>query len=346
MSDKFEIINPLTYPHWNDLVTTAGNYSFFHSVNWARVLHETYGYKPIYFSIIENGKLLTLIPVMKVVSMLTGTRGVSLPFTDYCDPVMAAGSNPEDALNCLIEYGRRDGLKYIELRGQRYCSQDTPEYASYYHHTLPLTADEEQIAAGFKRFTIKNIRKASSSGVDVTTHTTLDAMKDFFAMHCKIRKLHGVPPQPFSFFRKIHEHVISKGQGTLFLASYEGKFIAGGIFCHFGDQVIFKYSASERQYQSLRANNMLIWTAIRRYAKEGYKSMSFGRTDMNAEGLREFKKAWGTREQIINYYYYDLGKDSFVTHRPRLSETYSRIFNKLPIPLLKIAGTLLYRHVG
>jgi hypothetical protein len=346
MRERFEIVNPLTYPHWNELVTTAEDYSFFHSENWAKVLHESYGYIPAYLSIIENCKLQTLIPVMEVRSMLTGMRGVSLPFTDYCEPIFLAGSSPEAALNRLIDHGKEAGWKYLELRGQRYFSQEIPGHSCYYHHTLPLTADEEQIAAGFKRFTVKNIRKASRSGIDVTKHSTLDAMKDFFTMHCKIRKLHGVPPQPFSFFRKIHEHVIAKGHGTLFLASYEGKYIAGGIFCHFGDRVIFKYSASERQYQSLRANNILIWTAIRHYAKDDYKLMSFGRTDLNAEGLREFKNAWGTTEHIIKYYHYDLGKDKFVTHYAQSRETYSRIFSKLPIPLLKIAGTLLYRHVG
>jgi len=259
---------------------------------------------------------------------------------------MAAGSNPKDALNYLIEHGRRAGWKYVELRGHRYFTQDIPSYSSYYCHTLPLTEDVEKIATGFKRSTVQNIRKASSCGVVVNMHTTIDSMKHYFDLHCKIRKLHGVPPQPFSFFQKIHEHLISKGLGYLLLASYEGKYIAGGIFLHFGDKVIFKYAAWDRHYQSIRANNILLWTAIERYAKEGYKSLCFGRTDLKAKGLREFKNSWGTKEKIIKYYYYDLENDRFATQDPQSYEVYGRIFNKLPIPILKIIGTLLYRHFG
>jgi hypothetical protein len=346
MKDQLEIINPLAFPHWNDLVTGTEDYSFFHSENWARVLHETYGYRPVYFSRIEDGKLNTMIPVMEVKSMLTGTRGVSLPFTDHCDPIMPRGSSAEDALSCLMEHGRKVGWKYIELRGKRYFVQDTPVFSSYYYHTLPLSEDGQKIAAGFKRFNGKNIRRASSVGVDANMHTTLDSMKKFYVLHCKIRKLHGVPPQPFSFFRKLHEHVISKGLGNVILASYQGESIAGGVLFHFGDKVILKYSASDRKYQSLRANNLLIWSAIEWYAKSGYRTMSLGRTDPHAEGLRNFKNGWGADEETINYYHYDLSHEDFVTDNPGHRAIYNRILKIMPIPVLRLVGSLLYRHVG
>src|SRR3990167_10276631 len=82
---ELEIINPLVYPDWDKLVLSTPNYSFFLSSAWARVLHETYKYKPLYFTLIKNNKLSALIPFMEVGSILTGKRGVSLPFSDYCE---------------------------------------------------------------------------------------------------------------------------------------------------------------------------------------------------------------------------------------------------------------------
>ena len=81
-----QIINPLEYPGWDELLLGTDGYSLFHSSSWARVLHESYRYKPLYFTCIENGKLSALIPMMEVISFLTGRRGVSLPFTDCCQP--------------------------------------------------------------------------------------------------------------------------------------------------------------------------------------------------------------------------------------------------------------------
>jgi len=74
---ELKILNPLEYPGWDDLLLTNENYSFFHCSAWARVLHESYGYKPLYFTGIENGSLSALIPVMEVNSFLTGRSVVA-----------------------------------------------------------------------------------------------------------------------------------------------------------------------------------------------------------------------------------------------------------------------------
>jgi len=86
---QLDIINPLNYKGWDELLMSAEGYSIFHSRAWARVLHDSYQYHPLYFTIIDGGKLSALIPVMEVKSAVTGRRGVSLPFTDYCRPIVS-----------------------------------------------------------------------------------------------------------------------------------------------------------------------------------------------------------------------------------------------------------------
>lgn len=346
MSGRFEIINPLTCPDWNDMLPAAAGCSFFHTSNWARVLHDAYGYRPVYLAAIENGRLAALVPMMEVKSALTGARGVSLPFTDVCEQVISDDCRAEEALPYLIELGKNAGWKYIEFRGQRLLPENTPSHSSFYHHTLTLRGGEESIMAGFRTCVKNNIRKAEASGVNIAMHTNLGAMKEFYRLHCMTRKLHGVPPQPFSFFRGIHEHVISQGHGFILLASHKGETIAGAVFFHFSGSVIFKFSASNRRYQSLRPNNLVIWSAIRWYTKEGFKDLSFGRTDPHADGLRRFKLSWGTREEIIRYYHYDMKQGIFANRCPEIPGACTAICRRLPITVLKFAGALLYRHIG
>ena len=83
---NLDILNPLDCDGWNDLVISSGSRSFFHSSEWARVLVETYKYKPLYFALVQDDRLRLLIPFMEVSSLITGRRGVSLPFTDFCEP--------------------------------------------------------------------------------------------------------------------------------------------------------------------------------------------------------------------------------------------------------------------
>ena len=112
-----QIVNPITYPGWDELILSNGGCSFLHSSVWARVLVESYGYTPLYFTVIENGKLQALVPIMEINSFLTGKRGISLPFTDFCDPIILNGAPFPELLNCIIEYGQKHGWKYLELRG-------------------------------------------------------------------------------------------------------------------------------------------------------------------------------------------------------------------------------------
>ncbi len=88
-----------------------------------------------------------------------------------------------------------------------------------------------------------------------------------------------------------------------------------------------------------------MWETIKWYLNAGYQYFSFGKTEPGNKGLLQFKHGWGTRERVIYYYKYDLTKDAFVTSElgPRTSHSF---FRMMPIPLLKLTGNILYRHVG
>lgn len=340
------IINPLEYPGWDDLLLSNENYSFFHSSHWARVLHEAYNYKPVYTSLISEGKLNALIPLMEVKSYLTGKRGVSLPFTDYCKPFISDAPDKEYIFSFVKEHAKKNGWKYIEIRGNGGLFVDVPPSSFYYGHTLDLSPGEENIFSGFKSTTQRNIKKALREDLKVRLETSLASIEEFYRLNCMTRKEHGIPPQPFHFFKKIYEHIISKGHGLVALAIHSGRAIAGTVYFHFGPKVLYKYGASDKRYQQLRANNLVMWEAIRHFLQKGYKSLCFGRTEPGNRGLLQFKQGWGAGEHAIKYYKYDLKQNSFVKETSKLQSFHSRIFANMPTPFLKLAGRLLYRHIG
>jgi len=49
--NNFKIVNPLLHAHWDKLLLSHPDYSFFQSAAWAKVLHGTYKHRPLYFSI-------------------------------------------------------------------------------------------------------------------------------------------------------------------------------------------------------------------------------------------------------------------------------------------------------
>jgi hypothetical protein len=341
-----DIINPLEYPNWDRLLLASPGYSFFHTSFWASVLHDSYNYLPRYLVRIHDGKMTDLLPIMEVRSALTGRRGVSLPFTDYCDPIISDHSKLERLLEFLKIYGEKEKWRYFELRGGEDLLGKVPSSSFYYCHVLKLSTDVDGVYAHLKSGIKRNIKKAMREGVVVTHSSTLDAVKTFYHLHCQTRRKHGIPPQPFNFFQRIYDHIISCDHGHVVLAVHQGKPIAGAIYLHFGNEAIYKFGASDSEYLHLRPNDLLMWEAIQWYCRHGYTRFSFGRTDPDNEGLRRFKNGWGTDEKVIRYFKYDISKKEFKTEKTSNGAITLTIFRKMPIFLSELVGKVLYRHVG
>jgi len=342
---SFKIINPLEHPEWDELLLTNENSSLFHTSNWARVLCESYNYKPLYFTEIENNRLKALIPVIAINSILTGKRGVSLPFTDECHPIVDDNDQFIVSLKKLIKYGKKAGWKHIEFRGGQDTFKESPTSESYYSHTLDLDRDEQKIFSTFKSNTKRNIKKGVKKNIKVKILCTLESVKYFYRLNCLTRKDHGLPPQPYHFFEKIYENIISQKKGFVVLAYYQNKPVAGAVYFHFNGQAIYKYGASDKRFQHLRPNNLVMWEAIKWYAQNGFKSFSFGRTEPENTGLLQFKRGWGTTEEKINYYKYNIKENTFIKERSKVKSSY-KLFKIMPVPILRFTGTLLYRHIG
>ena len=344
-----ETANPLTYPGWDNLLLGNKGYSFFHSSIWARVLNESYGFTPVYFTSVANGRLETLVPLMEIKGIVfAGKRGVSLPFTDYCEPIIPAGGFLRCAMDVLIGYGRRAGWRTLEIRGGGDELEGMPPSSFFYGHTIDLSKSEEELFSSLRDSTKRNIRKALKEGVKVSRSRTPESMGEFYRLHCLTRKRHGLPPQPYSFFRKIYQHILDKNLGFVSLALHNGRVVAAAVYFHLGSKAIYKYGASDMHYQGLRANNLIMWEAIKWFGRNGFTEFCFGRTEPENRGLLQFKAGWGARQRTIKYRRFDLAQNAFVQGTPRsFSNSFPNVlFRRLPVPLLKTVGSLLYRYMG
>jgi hypothetical protein len=338
------ILNPVDEPAWDELLLSHPGYTFFHGSAWAKVLVDTYHYLPLYFVIRQGSQLISLLPMMEVRSWLTRTRGVSLPFTDYCEPLGFACLQMEDVLCLVKEHMQKRSWAYVEIRGGTYTG--IPPSVSYYVHTVELGTDPEAVFLRFSDATKRNINKAIRTGAEARIYGSLEALREYYSLHCITRKRHGLPPQPFSFFRNIYEHIISKGLGFVVLTSYAGQNVAGAVYFLLGKKSVYKFGASDFRYQHLRPNNLTMWEAIKWCTENGYQSMCLGRTAVHNQGLRRFKNGWGAQEQILRYYRYDLRRNTFVTEKPAVTSPCRWILGAMPGSWSRAVGSLLYKHVG
>ena len=310
---------------------------------WMRILQETYGYNSVFFVGVDQSKWKAVLPLVEIDSRLTGKRGVCIPFSDLgCVLHNGDQQSVRDLLAEAKTYGKKHGWKYLELRGG-YEDGSGVGASEYLYHTLALGTDEQQVFSGFSDNVKRNIRKCERCGVQIGRTTSEQALRSFYQLHTKNRKRHGLPVQPYRFFQSIRRNLFETDHGYLVEAVHEGRVISSHLYCFYGDKIFYKYGASEQRSLSVRPNNGIIWDTIRWALANGYKELSFGRTDMEDTGLARFKASWGAESKVIRYW--RCGLCAAVLQND-CSGRCIPLLAHMPNFVSRAIGELLYRHFG
>src|SRR5262249_11702055 len=266
-------------------------------------------------------------------------------FTDCC-PLLVNRPGEEALYDRVLQHARERRWRSIEYRGNARVATAVKPSLEFLGHTIDLSAGPDSLFSSFDSSMRRGIRKARQAGLRVEFSDTSEAVGAFYSLHCSTRRRHGLPPQPFRFFRNIARYVIESGHGFVVTAFLDRLPIASAVFFHHHEEAIYKFGASNFEFQSFRPNNLLMWEAISRYSKGGFKRLHLGRTSLNNEGLRRFKLGLGASEEWIHYYKYDVRLGRYVADVDRSQTWANRIFPLLPPALSRLAGELLYPHLS
>lgn len=342
-----KVVDPRVIKGWNEQVLRLKGHSIFHSSNWAEVLSGVYGYKPVYFTLYEAGEIKGVIPILEVDSFITGKRGVSLPFSDTCEPLVQDGSAFQSLLEAVRNYAKSNDWKYYEVRGgSQFFDTGIKPSSVFYEHKLPLVTNLEESFKALRSNTKRGIKKSVKEQIKNEVSKRKEAVEAFYRLNCLTRRRHGLPPQPVAFFKKLHEVIIQKDLGFIVNTSFEGRAVASGVFLHFGDEIIYKYGASDFSYQLKRPSYAMLWQGISKAHELGFKALNLGRTDIDNQGLRNFKLGWRPQEHEVNYYKYSMKAGRYVKDSAKVGSFYNTIFRHMPDLLLRLTGKLAYRHIA
>jgi hypothetical protein len=343
----FSVIDPLQGAGWDEMLARYSGASFFHSAAWLRALRAAYGHVPK--CLFWKGRITpaAIVSMMEVRGPLFGVRGVSLPFSDFCEPLIEPGANASALGAALVEHGHARGWKYFECRGGAEVFRGARASTQFYVHRLCLSSDVSRLWNGCAPAVRRAIRKAEAGGLKFSVDSSIEGVRAFYKLQCDTRRKHGLPPQPESFFLAVHQHVIEPGFGTVFLARHGDVPVAAALFTRFGRRAVFKYGASDERNLNLRGNNLVMWRAIAWHAEAGFDEIHFGRTSMDNEGLRRYKLGFGAEEKVLDYFRYDYRKNDFVTVKDATSSSVLRsVFRLMPPGLSRLCGALLYSQLA
>jgi len=349
MLTAFSLDNKHNMGLWDEFVQSHPEGTPYHLSGWLRTIADTYSFKPIlYAKKDEAGKLTGVFPLFKVGGLLTGSRLVSLPFSDYGGPLFEDGAWDEHILKEILE-GFAKRVKYVEIRSSLKSNTEFVCHDYYKRHIFRFGPDLLSMRKKINKRTIQySIRKAERQGVEITMGDTMEEMLEFYRLNFMTRKKHGVPPQSKAFFKNLFENVISEGHGFILLAKHDSRIVAGSLFLVCGRGIHYKYNASDPSYlKKTTPNHLITWIAIRNGFEKGYEFMDFGRTSPDNEGLMRYKAMWGSECQNVPYYYYPQVTGTSSTEEGNLFyRVVTGIWKFLPDKIIEELGPMIYKHTA
>jgi CelD/BcsL family acetyltransferase involved in cellulose biosynthesis len=340
-------IDPLHDERWRRFTALRPDASVFHRAEWLQALKTCYGYEPVVFSSSPQGAPLgNALVCCRIQSGLTGSRFVSLPFSDHCEPLV---NDPEE-MDLLLAHvsGQTDKshLKYLEIRPIRNTPDPRRGFAicsRYYLHWLDIGDSEKRL---FKRFhkdcVQRQIRRAERESLRYEAGGAETLLRHFYKLLIMTRRQSNLPPQPLKWFRTL---MMLMGHGAKIHVAFKGEIPVASILTLSNKKtLVYKYGCRNPRFSNLGGTAMLFWKAIQEAKAQGLEELDLGRSDPDQLGLVAYKEHWGAHRSTVHYWRYPAPAASL---KPEGAIKYARhLISIAPDASLAMLGNLLYRHIG
>jgi CelD/BcsL family acetyltransferase involved in cellulose biosynthesis len=345
---NIHVLNPLLDSRWDDLVARHPRASAFHQRGWLEALARTYKYEPFVLTSAPAGEPLDNgIVLCRVSSWITGTRLVSLPFADHCEPLVSdLGESPEfiNWLRAECDLQRRQYVELRPLSGGQDVGCSLQPSRSYWFHELDIRPSLEQIFRRLHKNSFRRkIQRAETERLSYEAGRSEQLVDEFYRLLLITRRRHQLLPQPRTWFTNLVECMGDKIQ--IRLTRKNGAPIAAMLTLRHRSCVVYKYGCSDARFHNLGGMPFLFWKLVEESKASGAEKIDFGRSDLNNKGLIAFKDRFGTRRKLLTYYRYTrTGRRGVTTLRD--SQAIRRFFSFLPCAVSSAVGRVLYRHMG
>ena len=326
---------------WDEYVLKHPDSTFYHQIGWKNVVEKSYGHKPYYLLVKEEGEIQGIFPLFLMKSMLFGRKLVSVPFAPY-GGVMANSISIE---YILVDYGikiaKNENADYVELRYMKQTHLELPTNNKYVSMILKLDNDPELIWKRFNNKVRNSVRNSLKSELEFCKGNT----EDLYNLYSKNMRYLGTPTHSKLFFDNVMSYF--GGKTNVLVVKHKDEPVAAIILLCFKDIMISGWAASNRDYLRLNPNNLLYWNAIKLACEKGYNFFDFGRS-IEGSGTYRFKKPWGAVAQHLQYSYYlntsnEIPDTSQGNHK---REIFAKVWKKMPLSITCSLGPLLRKKIA
>ncbi len=156
---------------------------------------------------------------------------------------------------------------------------------------LDLNFSEEKLLGSMHHKTRYNIRLAQRKGVKFKL-ASKNEIKEFWRLLRTTGERDKFRIHNLDHYQKLLQ--VDKNFIKLFFTQYQGKNIAAGLFCFWGQRVTYLHGASDNSFRNVMAPYLLQWSVIKLARTEEYLYYDFyGINEQEWPGVSRFKLGFG-----------------------------------------------------
>ena len=286
-----------------------------------------------------SGRLVGVLPLVRVRTLLFGHYLVSMPFLNDGGPI-----GTDEGVAALaaeaIRLANQGNVKLLELRARETLPLQLRISRRKITVLLDLDPEPEKVFAGLPSKLRSQVRRPERAGVEIRFgKDQIEPFYDVFARH--MRDL-GTPVLPRRFFQQMSAH---HGDQAWFAAAWLGdRPVAGGAGMRFGSEFEITWASSLREFNQIAPNMGLYWAFVERACREGVTVFNFGRCSPDS-GTHRFKRQWGGRDVPLHWYQYGPAALTPSPDQGGLIGLGPRLWRHLPLPLATALGPGIVRGI-
>ena len=296
---------------WAHYIAAHPDATVYHSLAWRAIFEHSFGYRSwlLLARDSSSGAVNGILPLYLVTSPFA-RRLVAVPFRDRGGPLW----DSIDALNELISRAQslaaETGADALILKTIRPLPAEVAaihglvRHDHWVHSMLDLTGiTEESLWHRIGPKTRNMIRQAQRNGLEGRVVIPDDStVERWHRLHIITQKRLGIPPFPLHFFSAMARKLRSTGNIELVEVCRGNKACAATILLINRNVCIYGYSASSNEGQHLRANDLMLHSALKLALDRGLASFDFGSDSPTQQSLIFFKRKWGATQAKIPTY--------------------------------------------
>jgi len=323
MNVTIKLLDESYIEHYENFLKSQ-EYSLLYYCNSFRMLLEKYvGCETYYFIALNNeGEIIGVFPLAVYNSIAFGKVANSLPFYGSNGGVLLEDKLSSEEENIVISSLADYVLRLIEEQkciAATFISNpfidtvenwfeinleyDFVDYRIGQITSLPTDSEnlEEDLLQLYDNPRPRNIRKAIKSGITIRFSKEKKDLDFLFKVHSDNINFIGGKAKEYQFFLDVYD-VMPSDSYDIIIAEINNEPIAALLVFYYNKTVEYFTPATLYEYRNLQPSSLIIHEGMKNAVKKGIKYWNWGGTWKSQDGVYDFKKKWGAKDNKYKYY--------------------------------------------